>query len=163
MAGGECLSRRRDISRRVFGRFSKDRRGAAAVEFGVLVPLLALMAVSVTDLGLAIYRKMQVENAAQAGVEYAIAHGFDVNAITAAVVNATNNTTITATPAPTKYCGCATSSGVSSATCGATCPGGRLAGTYTTVSAQANYWTIINYQVVPASYAFSMQSKVRLQ
>ncbi|WP_225716029.1 TadE/TadG family type IV pilus assembly protein [Bradyrhizobium semiaridum] len=149
--------------RRILARFRKDRRGAAAIEFGVLVPLLALMAVSVVDLGLAIYRKMQVESAAQAGVEYAIAHGFDANAISAAVVNATNATTITATPAPTKYCGCASSSGVISATCGATCPGGRLAGTYTTVSAQANYWTIINYQVVPASYAFSMQSKVRLQ
>ncbi|MFB9269234.1 TadE/TadG family type IV pilus assembly protein [Bradyrhizobium erythrophlei] len=151
------------LSGGVFGKFRRDARGAAAIEFGVLVPVLALMVVSVTDIGLAIYRKMQVENAAQAGVEYAIAHGFDTNAISAAVVSATNSNAISASPAPVKYCGCATTSGVSSMTCGATCPGGGSAGTYTTVSAQATYWTIINYQVVPTSYGYSTQSTVRLQ
>ncbi|MFB9267718.1 TadE/TadG family type IV pilus assembly protein, partial [Bradyrhizobium erythrophlei] len=70
IAGGESRSRRHGVSRRGFGIFRRDARGAAAIEFGVLVPVLALMVVSVTDIGLAIYRKMQVENAAQAGVEY---------------------------------------------------------------------------------------------
>jgi len=161
--GVECRSHVRGHSRRAFGHFRNDAHGAAAIEFGILVPLLALMVVSVIDIGLATYRKMQVESAAQAGVEYAIAHGFDTNAISAAVANATNSTVITASPAPIEYCGCATASGVNSTTCGATCPGGGTAGTYTTVSAHANYWTIINYQVVPSSYAFSMQSTVRLQ
>ena len=150
-------------ARRIFRDFANNRRGAAAIEFGVLVPVLALMVVSVVDVGLAVYRKMQVEGAAQAGVEYAVAHGYDTNAISAAVANATNSTAITANPGPTKYCGCATASGVNSMTCGSVCPGGAMAGTYTTVSAQAVYYTIINYQLVPNSYSISMQSTVRLQ
>ncbi|WGR95588.1 pilus assembly protein [Bradyrhizobium sp. ISRA443] len=162
-ACGECRSHRRRGPRRLLGRFRKNTRGAAAIEFGILVPLLTLMVVSVVDIGLAVYRKMQVESAAQAGVEYAIAHGFDSNAMSAAVVNATNSTAISASPAPVKFCGCATTSGVTSTTCGSTCPGGAQAGTYTTVSAQGSYWTIINYQVVPSGYSLSMQSTVRLQ
>lgn len=110
-ACGECRSHRRRGPRRLLGRFRKNTRGAAAIEFGILVPLLALMVVSVIDTGLAVYRKMQVESAAQAGVEYAIAHGFDSNAMSAAVVNATNSTAISASPAPVKFCGCATTSG----------------------------------------------------
>jgi len=160
---GEWRSDRRRSPRRLLGRFRKNTRGTAAIEFGVLVPLLTLMVVSVVDVALAVYRKVQVENAAQAGVEYAIAHGFDVNAISAAVANATNSTAITANPAPAKYCGCANTSGVDSMSCGSVCPGGGVAGTYTTVSAQATYWTIVNYQVVPVSYSISMQAMARLQ
>ncbi|WP_426443267.1 TadE/TadG family type IV pilus assembly protein [Bradyrhizobium genosp. P] len=133
------------------------------MEFGIMVPLLSLLVVSVTDIGLAIYRKMQVEGSAQAGVEFAIAHGFDSNAITTAVAAATNSNVISASPVPIKFCGCATASGVSGVTCGATCPGGGLAGTYTIVSAQGSYSTIINYQVVPNSYVINSQSTARLQ
>lgn len=163
MTDGECRSQRRGIFRRRFGKFENDARGVAAIEFGIMVPLLSLMVISVTDIGLAIYRKMQVENAAQAGVEYAIARGFDSNAISTAVVGATNSNAISASPGPIKFCGCATASGVSGMTCGGTCPGGKLAGTYTIVSAQGSYSTIINYQIVPNSYVISTQSTARLQ
>ncbi|MGY3583987.1 Flp pilus assembly protein TadG [Bradyrhizobium sp. USDA 4341] len=159
--GGERRSQRRCILFR--RRFGNDTRGVAAIEFGVLVPLLSLMVVSVTDIGLAIYRKMQVEGSSQAGVEYAIAHGFDANAISTAVAAATNSNVINASPVPIKFCGCATSSGVSSMTCGGICPGGGMAGTYTIVSAQGSYSTIINYQVVPNTYIISTQSTARLQ
>lgn len=159
--GGERRSQRRRIFFR--RRFGNDTRGVAAIEFGVLVPLLSLMVVSVTDIGLAIYRKMQAEGSSQAGVEYAIAHGFDANAISTAVTAATNSNAINASPVPIKFCGCATNSGVSSMTCGGTCPGGGTAGTYTIVSAQGSYSTIINYQIVPNSYVISTQSTARLQ
>ena len=106
--GGERRSQRRRMFFR--RRFGNDTRGVAAIEFGVLVPLLSLMVVSVTDIGLAIYRKMQVEGSSQAGVEYAIAHGFDANAISTAVTAATNSNAINASPVPIKFCGCATSS-----------------------------------------------------
>src|SRR5882672_3326356 len=39
----------------------RDTGGVAAIEFGIMIPLFALMAVSVTDIGLAVYHKMQVE------------------------------------------------------------------------------------------------------
>jgi len=146
-----------------FTRAVRDRSGVAAVEFGFMIPIFVLMVVSVTDIGLRVYRKMQVEAAAQVGVQYAITHGFDESAISAAVTSATNATGITASPAPRSYCGCVSGSSIVTVTCGATCPGGAMAGTYTTVSAQASYSTIVDYVVVPANYNFSAQSTVRLQ
>ena len=145
--------------RRFFARVAGDRSGVAAVELALIAPLLTLMMVAVTDIGLGVYRKMQVEDAAQVGAQYAVKNGYDANAISNAVISTTNFLAITASPAPVKFCGCATGSGVSSTTCGTTCPGGALAGTYTTVSAQATYQTILN----PATYNFSSQATVRLQ
>lgn len=149
--------------RHALRRAARDHRGAAAIEFGIIVPMLALILVSATDVGLGVYRKMQVEDAAQAGAEYAIRHGFDTNAISAAVLAATSASTISSSPAPVQFCGCAAGTGVTRTSCGAACPGGGTAGTYTTVSAQGSYSTILNYTVVPDTYTFSAQSTVRLQ
>ncbi|MDA9430491.1 hypothetical protein XH88_01550 [Bradyrhizobium sp. CCBAU 51627] len=142
---------------------ARDCRGVAAIEFGIMVPLLSLMVVSVTDIGLAVYRKMQVEDAAQAGAQYAIIHGFDANGISSAVTSATNSTAITASPGPVQFYGCPTSAGVSIVSAGTICASGAQAGTYATVSAQATYYTLINYQIVAATYTYSAQSTTRLQ
>ena len=141
----------------------RDTSGAAAIEFGIMIPLLSLMVVSVTDIGLAVYRKMQVENAAQAGAQYAIARGFDTTGISNAVTGATNSSVISASPAPIQFCGCPTSTGLSAMSCGAVCSSGAVAGTYATVSAQATYQTLFNYQIVANSYTFNAQSTTRLQ
>lgn len=162
--GTQCSLRTpiRSLLRRSLGRAADDCRGAAAVEFGIIVPLLTLMTISVTDIGLAVYRKMQVENAAQAGAQYAMVNGFDSASIVSAVTSATNSTAITASPAPAKFCGCASGSSISTVTCGATCTGGATAGIYVKVSAQANYYTILDYQIV-STYTLSAQSTARLQ
>jgi Flp pilus assembly protein TadG len=165
-AGDSPMPRLQRVSRtliRHFTRAVKDTTGAAAVEFGFMIPIFGLMLISVTDIGLSAYRKMQVEAAAQVGAQYAIVNGFDESAISTAVTRATNATAITATPSPTKYCGCSTVSSIGTVSCGTTCPGGAIAGTYTTVSAQASYSTIMDYGVVPATYTFNAQSTVRLQ
>ncbi|ANW05758.1 TadE/TadG family type IV pilus assembly protein [Bradyrhizobium icense] len=128
-----------------------------------MIPLFALMVVSVTDIGLAVYRKMQVENAAQAGAQYAIVRGFNKSAISSAVIAATNSSAVSASPEPVQYCGCPTSTGVSTVSCGTVCPGGAVAGTYAKVSAQATYYTLINYQLVANSYSFNAESTARLQ
>jgi Flp pilus assembly protein TadG len=157
------LQRAGHTLRRHFARAIKDTTGVAAVEFAFMVPIFGLMLISVTDIGLSVYRKMQVEGAAQIGAQYAVVHGFDASAISTAVTSASNASAVTATPAPTKFCGCLTGSSISTVSCGTTCPGGALAGTYTTVSAQASYSTILDYRVVPDTYQYNAQSTVRLQ
>jgi Flp pilus assembly protein TadG len=151
------------ILHRFFIRVAGDRSGVAAVELALIAPVLTLMMVAVTDIGMGIYRKMQVEHAAQVGAQYAMRNGFDANAISNAVISATRVSSITAFPAPVNFCGCATASGVSTVSCGTTCPGGAVAGTYTTVSAQGTYSSLLNYQCVPQNYNFSAQSTARLQ
>jgi len=128
----------RSLLPRFFARAAGSTSGAAAIEFGIVVPLLALVVPCVIDLGFGIYYKMQVEDAAQIGAQWAIKNGFDatnISYISYAVTHATNASGISASPAPFEFCGCATGSSVSTATCGATCPGGDQAGTYATVSA----------------------------
>ena len=149
---------------RFFMRRAADNiSGAAAIEFGVVVPMLALIVTAVIDIGLGVHSKMQLEDAAQAGVQWAIRNGFDATGISAAVANATNNSSITATPAPVQFCGCASGSSISGATCGTPCPNGAQAGTYVTVSAQTTYTTMISYPAVPSTYNFAIQSTARLQ
>lgn len=143
--------------------FLHDRRGVAAIEFGIMIPVFSLMVISVTDIGLAVYRKMQVENAAQAGAQYAIARGFNATAISNAVTSATNSSAVSASPEPVQFCGCPTSTGVDSVSCGTVCPGGATAGTYAKVSAQGTYYTLVNYQVVASTYSFNAQSMARLK
>ena len=148
--------------RRLLARAAGDEAGVAAVEFAMLVPVLVLMVMATADIGLGIYRKMQVEQAAQAGAEWAIRNGFDADGISNAVTSATN-AQVAVSPAPSQFCGCATSSGISAASCGTPCPSGAQAGTYATVSAQMTYTTTLNYGVAPSTYNFNVQSTVRLQ
>ena len=147
------------MNRRDFAKFG----GVAAIEFGIIVPILVLMVVATADIGMGFYRKMQVEGAAQTGAAWAMKNGFDANLISNAVTSATSALAISVSPAPVHFCGCASGSSISTATCGTTCSGGALAGTYTTVSAQMTYNTILPYGLFPSTYNFSLQSTVRLQ
>ena len=157
------VCRRASMLGRLLARMAGDSSGVAAIELALIAPVLTLMMVSVVDIGMGVYRKMQVEDAAQVGAQYAIRNGFDANAISNAVISSTNSSAISASPAPVKFCGCATGSGVTTVSCGGTCPGGALAGTYTTVSAKATYGTTLNYQIVHQSYYFTAQATARLQ
>ena len=156
-------SRARSMFRRVLERAVGDTSGVAAVEFGIIVPILVLMVVATVDLGKGFYFKMQVEDAAQAGAAWAVKNGFNANAISNAVTSAVSAPAISVSPAPVQFCGCASGSSISTVTCGTTCSGGALAGTYTTVSAQMTYNTILPYGFFPSTYNFSLQSTVRLQ
>jgi Flp pilus assembly protein TadG len=156
-------SRARSIFRCVLARATGDTSGVAAIEFGIVVPILVLMVIAAVDIGMGFYRKMQVEDAAQAGAQWAIKNGFDANAITNAVTSATSAPSISVSPTPVQFCGCATGSTISTVTCGTTCSGGVQAGTYTTVSAQMTYNTLLPYGFFPSTYNFSSQSTVRLQ
>jgi Flp pilus assembly protein TadG len=148
---------------RFVGSDLEGSRAVAAIEFAILAPLLILMLVSAVDLGFGIYRRMQVQNAAQAGASYAMLHGYLPNSISSAVTSATALSGITASPGPSEYCGCPSTSGITSAPCSSTCPDGAVAGTYVTVSAEATYNTILPYPIVPNSYTFNAQSTVRIQ
>jgi Flp pilus assembly protein TadG len=135
--------------------------GTAAVEFAFFVPALVLMIVGTIDLGMGIYRKMQVQDAAQAGAQYAIAHGL-TSAIANAVTSATNFG-VSASPAPAQFCGCPSNTGVAVASCNSICDSGGTAGTYVTVSSQGIYSTLLPYPVIPSTFIFTAQSTVRIQ
>ena len=142
---------------------AKDVRGVAAIEFAVIVPVLLFMMVAIVDFGTAIYSDMEVQNAAQAGAQYAIAHGFNATSISSAVTNANNLPGMTVASGPTEFCGCATSTGVTTIACSSTCTGGSTPGTYVSLSARATYTTIVPYPLLPSSFTFTSPATVRIQ
>lgn len=145
-------------------RSAKDHSGLSGIEFAIIAPLLALMFIVTVDIGVGFYTKMEVEAAVQAGAEYAALNGFNSSNITSAVSNATNVSGLTVTPAPNQFCGCPSTSGVATATCGSTCASGEAAGSYVNVGAQATYSTILSYpSIVSSSYTFSSQATVRVK
>ncbi len=157
----------RDPKQRLKKFFSRDAQaisGLSGIEFALIAPVLILMFLVTVDFGLAAYAKIEVEAATQAGAEYAALYGYDSTKISSAVTNATAVSGLSATPAPSEFCGCPSSSGVTTATCGTNCDSGMKAGTFVTVSAQASYSTLLSYpSIVPSSYTFSSAATVRLQ
>ena len=142
--------------------FLRARDGSAAVEFSIAAPVLAIIFVPLIDIGMAVYQQMQVQDAAQAGAQYAMRHGWNSSAIESAVTSATA-LSVSASPAPSKSCGCPDSSSVSSASCGSRCPDGQTAGTYVTVSAQATYAPLLPYPTMGSSVTLTAQTTARIQ
>src|SRR5262245_48597219 len=98
--------------RRLLSGQAESVQGASAVEFAILAPILVFLLVCTLDLGLGFHSKMQVQNAAQAGAQYAIVNGFNATAISSAVTATTTLAGITASPAPSQFCGCPSNTGV---------------------------------------------------
>jgi len=71
-----------------FNRFRRDRRGAAAIEFGLLVPLFMLFLLGVVEFGRVLAQTNAVEKGVRAGVGYAVRAD---NPITAAQTTSVEN------------------------------------------------------------------------
>jgi Flp pilus assembly protein TadG len=131
--------------------------GTAAIEFAFFLPFLLLLLTGIVELGFSAYEAMQVNNAVDAGAIYAAAN-------IATVFNATNTAsatiagavlppqlnTLTATPAPTQFCGCPTATGIANAgapTAGscaslATCASGFRPGLYVQANGSLSHMVI---------------------
>jgi Flp pilus assembly protein TadG len=143
--------------------FRADRRGTAALEFALVVPVLISAFIGIVDVGMALYDQLQLVNAAEAGARYAAVNGWNSGKIQTAVTGATSLSAIAASPAPSQSCGCPNGSGVAVANCGSTCSTGTMAGTYITVNAQYAYTPIIPYPGFGQSLTLTAQSMVRIQ
>jgi len=139
--------------------------GAAILEFAIVSALLIIIFVAIMDFGMLFFRQMEVQHAAQAGAQWALSYGYSSSAISSAVTNATSFTAISASPAPNQFCGCPTSTGVTSVSAGAcgsspTCSGAAVGGTYVTVSAQATYqpFAVVNVGAIFTSNVFTANS-----
>jgi Flp pilus assembly protein TadG len=105
------------IFRRLLG-VCRDRHGVAALEFAVILPVLALTLMSVIDLGSAIQQTLRLEAAARSGAQYATFTPTDQVGIENAVRSALSGwSNITVQPA-IMSCVCPGSGGAS---CTSTC------------------------------------------
>ena len=143
--------------------------GSALVEFTLFAPLLVVASIYTMDFGLLFHRQMQVQNGAQAGVDWAMVnHISNAVGISAAVTNATNYTVSVSTGYPIVRCGCPSSTGVTftSNTAPAPCPvcGGSVGGLYVTVQTQATYNPLVSFGLFSSGpRALTAQSTARIQ
>jgi Flp pilus assembly protein TadG len=141
----------------------RDRSGVAAIEFALAAPILVAAFVGIADVGMGIYKQMQLVNAVQAGARYAMINGWNSAQIQNAVTSATDLTAVSATPAPTTSCGCPSNATIIAATCGSTCASSAAAGTYVTVNAQFAYTPVIPFVGFGGAVTLVAQSTVRIQ
>jgi Flp pilus assembly protein TadG len=105
---------------------------------GLLVP--------VADLGMAMAQRQQVQQAVQAGSQYASSHPWHRNSpsdITNAVKAANTISGLSVTPAPYQACGCPNGTAVATVTCGTTCSNGQTAGYYVVISGEVPYTPVL--------------------
>jgi Flp pilus assembly protein TadG len=156
---------------KVLGAFFGQERlaiaGVAAIELALVSPLLVTGVLGAAEVGITIFRETQVQFAAQAGAHYALAKGFNATKVSNAIVGATTYTAITATPAPSQFCGCPSATGVSVASgtppCSATCSGGVTAGAYVTASSQAQFSPIIPNPWQAGTVTMAAKATVRIK
>ena len=145
-------------TRKQLQRFCRDDSAVSAVEFALATALiLAPLLLGATELGRRAWVKKQFENAAQAGLDYAIFKGCSAQTSSGVTCGVTSDgmqsavqtstplgTAVTIAP-PTGcggayYCyGCPGTSGVTLSTTSATCGSGGASGTYAGVTATYTY------------------------
>ena len=106
--------------------FLSDKRGYAAVEFGMVGGILLIFMIGIVDVGRMTVRSMQTKYAAEAGAMYVVKKGFNADGVSAAVQAATASGIVTSSPSPSLFCGCPTTSGitiVATCTSGSDCSG----------------------------------------
>ncbi|HEV2551365.1 MAG TPA: TadE family protein [Stellaceae bacterium] len=140
--------------------------GNAAVEFAIIAPVLVGLLVPVADYGLYIYDQMQLNLAAQAGMEYAARNGWAPAGIQQAAVNASPALSLTVqSVTPSQFCGCPSGNTIAQQNCSdpntgqqAHCnndPAQPLVGTYVNVTATYQFNTLFHYPGIPDSQTLS--------
>ena len=122
-------------------------RGGAVVEFALILPFLALLMVILFDAGFAFWQLMQVEAAAEAGVQYYAAHPTDMAGFMTAVSSAAGTSDISATY--NRVCGCPGNSPFEVPNCTTTCDNGYPPGNYAKVSVERRYSPVLPYPGAP--------------
>jgi len=144
----------------------RREEGVSAVEFALAAPLLLTLTLGIVDLGLALSAQIRVQQAAQAGAQYAQLHGFDATKISTAVTSATS-LSVSANPVPSQICGCVSGTSVTlsgSSPCTNTCSNGLTAGTYVRVYSRYTYTPPVPYvSVLSSPTTLTGQALVRVQ
>ena len=147
-------------------RLVRDRRGASAVEFAMIAPMLFLLLGGLVDGCRYIVQTMQVRAAAQAGADYAQRNGWNATAIQTAVTTATALPTTGAqkltVPLPVQTTGCIGANGVVSANAGPKCPNGVAVGNFVIVAAQKGFAPLLNWPGVHLGSQIKVQAEIRI-
>jgi Flp pilus assembly protein TadG len=154
--------------------------GAVLVEATLMVPMLVVMSIYVMDFGLVFYNKMEMQNAAQAGAQWAVANRvYNSSEIQVAAQNATKLPASQITVSSSQFCGCSKDSSgnavvtqLTATACtsapNTTCNTSGVEGNYVTVTASptSTYQTFFSYGLLSGTLStpnISATTTVRIQ
>ena len=159
------------------GALAHDRRGMSAVVFGLAAPIFLAALSPVIDIGMAFSHQIRVNQAVEAGAQYAAMNPYNTSSTWASNVSSavTNATTMSVSPSVgSQTCGCpndgntAIQSHDTVTTCGTqnggtACTDGSQPGYYVMISATSTYTSVMPYSILGSSRTLSSQAVVRIQ
>lgn len=135
----------------------QSRRGAAAVEFALMVPVVVAGLAGVANYGLAIFEKIEMESAARAGAQMAIRDRENTSAIQQNVVDSTNLTITTSDVSVSNTCRCADINAVVG--CSTTCTNKDPLQFYTTVRVAKNFTLLLLGTTISLSESVTVRTE----
>lgn len=108
--------------KRLIRKFCSSERGAAAVEFGLIAPILVAMMLGIFDLGRMTYDRTDLHSAVRSGAQYFMAGGDDLDVAIAIIEDSWSSRPEVSQVTVEKCCKCA---GVD-APCGQLCSDGEV-------------------------------------
>jgi Flp pilus assembly protein TadG len=109
----------------------ESEEGVAAIELAAICAVLATLAVGMFEFATAIHQNVQLQQAARAGVEYAMKFPSDVAGIEQAVIGSTRNPSSGLNISINQFCECPDATSI---VCTDTCPVNVLPNTFVQVS-----------------------------
>jgi Flp pilus assembly pilin Flp len=125
----------RSVARALLRPFIKGEDGAAAVEFALIVPVLAIIAVMLPDTSDIVFGAMNMNMAVRSSIQYAMNSGNNMSMAQTIGNQTWTNKPHGATLTASTVCTCGSGSGI----CGQTCVDGSLPNTYVTVTGAATF------------------------
>ena len=139
----------------------RHEEGTAAIEFGLLAPLLVSLLLCGAEIGYFIQQTMMVNSAVEAGIAVAAKRGGDSAAITSAILTNAALPGLEAVTSP-PFCGCVANNTVTKTPCDGTCASKLVPGHYVTVGAKLKPRSIMPSAILPLPTLITAQSTTRL-
>jgi Flp pilus assembly protein TadG len=112
-------------------RFALELRGAAAIEFAIIVPVLAVIVLMISDASNVAVGGSRMESALRSSVQYVMNGGVDMAQAQAVGLQAWQGKPSNATLSVSSVCKCGSGAGI----CGQICSDGSLPQTFVTATA----------------------------
>jgi Flp pilus assembly protein TadG len=125
----------------------RDERGAAAIEFALILPILVALMLLGVDGWMRINQQSAMRSALQTGARYYQGGGADDNAAAQLALQSWANAPTGATVTAARTCSC----GGVGASCASQCAGSTLPAVNVTLTATANYAGLMNTAPLSAS------------
>jgi Flp pilus assembly pilin Flp len=120
---------------RLFPRFSRDERGGAAVEFGLVTPLIGLVVLAIAEGAIMATQWHEMRGAVHSGAQYVMGGSRDPAAVQTVGLSAWPNKPTGGTYVVSQVCEC----DGGAATCGVLCPDKTQPDMFFTIVADADF------------------------